>query len=175
MKTLDKSLGRNTTAQKTQQTDGIRRRLAADLLDRALKGSFSNLHYHVCVVIDADLIESDRGLAVEAESIVARINAIELPIGATFPLNNVGRAAKFHNDDVEFAQEVDVFRQELFWTKGDLQSLRNGEDVIEKMHEIYRAVEKLVRHLDSIDDECVAGIRNEPPSFRANPYFKNGR
>lgn len=143
--------------------------LAGELLERALQGTFFDVHMTLMQIVDAELIEPGNILAESAEHLVKRGYELDECLRKQFPQCLHGGAWHLHKRVTTLQDEVDLFRQEQFWLKKGAADLLAAERLIKDVFRYFRDAEDLLIQHDA-EGKMTIWRRKRVPEYTANPY-----
>lgn len=145
--------------------------LAADLIERGLNGPLGDLHITLIQLADSSLLPENDTLRRPLERLCEKGEALTSQAGIIFPASRFGGAAKLRLSKChDLPSEVDLYRQEQFWTRSALESLIQAENLIAEMFRFYAEAGSLMREIDDVQPNGSIIDRRRAPQYTANPY-----
>lgn len=144
--------------------------LAADLLERALRGNVASMHITLVQIADSGLIGEDHDLRSQLDRLCNVGEELTGRLHKHYPLCWSGGARHLLKKCETLAEEVDLYRQEQFWLRSDPITFSQSEALIIEIYSFYRDVDFLMRCIDQQQPDDRVEDRCRVPQRTRNPY-----
>lgn len=132
---------------------------------------FIGLQHVLFQVADSGLIGESHTHRGFLDRIIKQAGEIDRRLGKLYPLSDCGAAAGTRRRlCTNLLEEVDFYRQEIFWTNRSPQRLIESEEMIRNLFRLYHMVEHLLASIEADYPESRNGCRYRVPARPDNRY-----
>ncbi|MCW5549163.1 MAG: hypothetical protein KIT44_09385 [Opitutaceae bacterium] len=146
-----------------------RQAIAASLIESGIQSCAFDLNIALLRICESDLLGPDHILKTELSILADEAEKVLSRAASTFP-KSVFQVGKTHLAPKNLLQEVDLYRQEIFWTASDTALRVKAEEVIRDLFRLYRKAESLMCNIDDCQPDYRDDRRVRAPEWVRNPY-----
>jgi hypothetical protein len=158
--------GRQLTAQEIEASS---RRLAVYALEIGLQGSFDEVNLMLYRVRDSGLLDSAPALKKQADHLHSRYDKLEDGFRNFFPVTTARDRFPWSVSGRSFAQQVELLRHELYFTRPPEAVAQAAEEAIYQAHALLKEVADLVDLINGTDPDSHFPPCTLAPTYQPNP------